>query len=130
MAVSGDVAAVELLVDGTVAARLAAPPWSARVDFGAELFPRELVARALDGEGSEVARAVQWVNLPRPQAEVQILIEPDAQGRPAAARLSWQSVTATAPDSILLTLDGRPLPVDGEGRATLPPTENAISTLA
>lgn len=129
VAVSGEVAAVELLVDGVVAARMSGPPWAADVDFGPELLPRELVARALDREGREVARAAQWVNLPRPQAEVQILLESDAKGRPVAAHLSWQSVTATAPDSILLTLDGRPLPVDGKGRATLPPTDPKVTHL-
>jgi hypothetical protein len=123
VAVGGPVAAVELTLDGAAAGRLASPPWIARVDLGADLRPHELVARALDAEGGEIARATQWLNLPRPPAEVGVVLENDEKGVPQAARLTWQSVNGVHPASIGLTLDGQPLRVDGTGRAALPPRD-------
>jgi hypothetical protein len=117
---SGPVAAVELVLDGVPAARIGSPPWRAKVDFGRDLQPHELVARALDEDGEEVGRAALWVNLPRPPADVSLLLENGPHGRPARARVAWD-----APDRKLLglgvTFDGLPLPVDGGGRAALPP---------
>lgn len=108
------VAAVEILLDGRTAATLESPPWKAKVDFGPTLLPHELVARALDAEGRELARARQWVNLPRPPAEVEIAFEGEG------VRLSWQQVTYERPSEIRLSLDGAPLAVDPGGRAALP----------
>lgn len=116
--VDGPVAAVEYVLDGATVARVEAPPWSATIDFG-RLEPHELVARALDKDGNEIARATQWLNVPRPPAEVEIVLEPGADGRPAAARLSWQSLTAAHPATLSLTLDDRPLIVQNR-RAILP----------
>lgn len=118
LAVEGPVAAVELMLDGTVAGRIAKPPWKGEIDFGSTLVPHELVARALDAEGREVARTRQWINLPRPPAEVDILLE--GTGKPSKARLTWQSRTGEQPMSIHLTLDGRPLALGTDGRAALP----------
>ena len=116
--VDGPVAAVEYALDGATVARVEAPPWSATIDFG-KLEPHELVARALDKDGKEIARASQWLNVPRPPAEVEIVLEPGPEGAPAAARLSWQSLTAAHPATISLTLDDRPLVVQ-DRRAILP----------
>jgi hypothetical protein len=118
--VEGPVAAVEYVLDGTVVVKAEFPPWSARVDFGPELRPRELVARALDREGNEISRAVQWVNLPRPPAEVEIVLENDAQGRPIAARLAWQSLITTQPATLSVTLNDKPLLVQEDRRVPLP----------
>ena len=123
VAVGGPVAAVEFTLDGAPAGRLAGPPWIARVDLGPDLRPHELVARALDAEGGEIARATQWLNLPRPPAEVGVVLENDAKGVPQAARLTWQIVNGVNPVSIGLTLDGQALQVDGTGRAALPPRD-------
>jgi hypothetical protein len=120
VSVSGPVARVEFLVDGKVAAATSTPPWKSYVDLGAGLAPRELVARALDAEGVEIGRAVQWINLPRPPAEVEIVLENGAGGKPRRAHLTWQSVNNVAPGSIGLTFDGRPLVLDADRRATLP----------
>ena len=117
LAVEGPVASVELLLDGTVAGRIEEPPWKGEISFGSTLVPHELVARALDAEGREVARARQWVNLPRPPAEVEIVLE--GTGNPSKARLTWQSRTGAQPTSIHLTLDGRPLALGPDGRAAL-----------
>lgn len=121
--VSDDVRAVEFVLDGTAVARAEAPPWVARVDLGKGVQPRQLVARALDAEGREVARTTQWLNLPRPPAEVDIVLEKNAAGQSTAAQLTWQSKNGVEPVRIGLYLDGRPLPVDAGGRAALPETE-------
>ncbi|HEV2855561.1 MAG TPA: hypothetical protein VHC97_22410 [Thermoanaerobaculia bacterium] len=123
--VSGPVAAVEFTVDGAPAGRIdpiGKPPWVGRVDLGRGLRPRELVARALDAEGKEIARASQWLNLPRPPAEVEIVLERE-EGVPKAAVLTWQIVSGVKPASVDLTLDGEPLKVDARGRAGLPPRD-------
>ncbi len=120
VAVTGPVAKVELLVDGRLAATTASPPWKAFVNLGDNLEPHELVARALDGKGDELARATQWLNLPRPPAEVSIVLENGPDGKPASARLTWQSVNSVAPGSIALTFDGQPLALDLERHAALP----------
>jgi hypothetical protein len=125
LAVEGPVAAVELVLDGTPAGRVQGPPWTGEVDFGPGLQPHELVARALDARGQEIGSARQWINLPRPDAEVEIVLEPGAapvqgaEARPAAARLAWQNLTGARP-AIHLTLDGQPLAVGEDGRAPLP----------
>jgi hypothetical protein len=51
LAVVGEVAAIELRLDGRAVERLAAPPWQGTVDFGLELVPRELEAVAFDASG-------------------------------------------------------------------------------
>ena len=121
--VSGPVAAVEFTLDGAPAGRIDDAPWVARVDLGKDLRPRELVARALDAEGKEIARASQWLNMPRPPAEVSIVLEQDAGGVPKAAVLTWHIVSGVKPASVQLTLDGEPLVVDAKGRAELPPRD-------
>ena len=120
LTVTGPVASVELLLDGAPAGRVAGPPWTGQIDFGPSLMPHELVARALDAQGQEIGRARQWVNLPRPSAEVEILLENGAAGRPVAARLTWQSVTGESPSVIGVTFDGKPLALEAGGRVRLP----------
>ncbi len=124
--VGGAVTAVEITLDGAPAGRLEGPPWVARIDLGSDLRPREMTARGLDAEGREVARVTQWLNLPRPPAEVEIVLENGANGAPKAAVLTWQSVSGVKPASIGLTLDGRPLVVDEKGYAPLPPSNLKI----
>jgi hypothetical protein len=119
--VEGPVVAVEYQLDGKSIGRAPARPWSIRVDLGTAISPHVLVARALDRKGEEVARVRQWLNLPRPRAETEIVLEKDANGRATAARLSWQSLFGSRPTSVAVTFDGRPLTVDGAGRVALPP---------
>jgi hypothetical protein len=120
VAVQGPAAAVEFVVDGRAVTRLGGPPWRARLDFGASMEPHELVARALDAEGKEVGRARQVLNLGRPPAEVEILLEKGAAGQPAGARLVWSSRFLDKPSSVRLFLDGKPVPVDDKAHASLP----------
>ena len=114
---------VEYVLDGAVVAEIKGPPWIAKVNLGPELRPRELTVRALDAEGQELARVTQWLNLPRPSAEVEIVLEKGTDGAPRAAQLTWQSVNGVDPASLALTLDGQPLRVDAAGRAPLPATD-------
>jgi len=120
--VEGPVAAVEYQLDGAPVARLTGPPWVASVDLGPEIRPCELTARALAADGSEIGRVSQWLNLPRPPAEVEISLEKDAQGAPVTARLIWQSLKGATPVS-RVTLDDQPLSVDSRGRAAFPPLD-------
>lgn len=113
------VAAVELVLDGRGIGRLEHAPWSATVDFGPALLPHHLEARGLAANGSEVARAEQWVNLPRPQAEVDIVLEGSAAGSTRTARLAWDSFTRQAPSELELSLDGAPLALDARAQAPL-----------
>jgi hypothetical protein len=125
----GNVSAVEILFDGKPAARLDAAPWRTSVDFGRDLAPHELVARGLDAKGREVARARQWLNLPRPPAELQILLQRDEHGSARGAQLAWESLTAAPPTSVRVTFDGRPLDVRGREAFEVPAYDATTSHL-
>ncbi len=118
--VATPVAAVEFQLDGESVGQVAEKPWSLEIDFGEELEPHELIARALDRQGKEIARVRQWLNLPRPPAEVEILLERDAKGRATTARLTWASLVAPRPTKVTLTFDRRPLSLNDSWRAVLP----------
>jgi hypothetical protein len=120
MAVSGPVAAVELTVDGGAPVRLVAPPWATTLDFGTELLPHRVVARALDEHGSELARAEEWANLPHPKAKAEIVLEAGPDGVPRAARVAWTNLLEERLEARTLSFDGRPLRLDAAGRARLP----------
>ncbi|MCP4658801.1 MAG: hypothetical protein GY856_25600, partial [bacterium] len=95
-------------------------PWSLEVDFGTELAPHRLVAVARDGAGQELGRADQWLNLPRPLAEVEILLTSDDAGPPQAAQLIWHSASHSTPEQVALSFDGQPLTVEDPQRIALP----------
>src|SRR6185436_1287352 len=127
LTVTGPVATVELLLDGAPAGRIVGPPWKGEIDLGPALAPHDLIARALDAQGNEIARVQQWLNLPRPPAEVDILLENGPAGRPAAARLTWQTVTGESPLAVAVTFDDKPLAVGADGRIRLPAWEPETS---
>jgi len=120
LVVGEGVARVELVLDGSVVAEVAGPPWRVPCDFGAELSPHQLEAVARDSGGGELGRAVQWINLPRPEAEVTVVLEGGADGRGALARLAWESLGQREPRSVLASFDGRPLPVADPRAVQLP----------
>jgi hypothetical protein len=121
LAVNGPVQRVELLVDGRSVRTLQAPPWKAEVDFGPSLQPHEIVARALDAQGHEVARAEDWANLPHSPIKVEIALEESrGGGPPKAAKVVWKDLKGETPSAIRLTFDSLPLPLDPAGRAVLP----------
>jgi hypothetical protein len=120
--VSHPVAQVRMVLDGRPIAAIDAPPWRTQIDFGAAPAPHRLEAFGLDGSGARIAHAEQWVNLPRPEAELDLVLERDAAGRPVAARLAWATARLAAPAAVRAELDGEPLPVAGVNRVALPQT--------
>ena len=119
------IAAVSVELDGREVGKLSTAPWTLDVDFGSEFAPHELIARGFDAKGAEVGVVRQWVNLPRPAAEIEIVLERDAKGHAAAARLAWESVLGIAPDRVTVTFDGKPLEPSPERRVLLPPYDAA-----
>ncbi|HEV7504707.1 MAG TPA: hypothetical protein VGS07_07340 [Thermoanaerobaculia bacterium] len=118
--VNGPAAAVELTVDDRASARLPGPPWKAQINFGHELAPHRIVARALDAEGKELSRTEEWANLPHPLTKVEILLEPVKGSVPRAAKIVWTDLQGEVPESMAMTFDGAPLKLDKSGRAELP----------
>lgn len=118
--VEGPVAEVRLQMDGKDVGAAQGPPWTLTVDFGRELMPRELVARALDSQGNEIAIARQMVNLPRPPAGVDVVLERDKKGNPVAATYSGASLVALEPATVKVTFDNKPLSPSRAGRVELP----------
>jgi len=122
------VAAVEFELDGESVGRLERKPWTLQVNFGEELEPHELVARAFNRGGEEIARTRQWINLPRAPAEVEFVLERDGEGRATAARLVWQSLLGGPdPTGLAVTFDGRRLNVDSRRRVALPAYDPAVA---
>jgi hypothetical protein len=118
---TGPVVEVAFELDGREQVRLSGSRiWKQDVDFGPEYSPHELVARAYDTKGKEIALARQWINLPRPPAEVEILLETDKSGRAIAAKLAWASRMGPKPTSVALSFDGSLLLIDAARRAPLP----------
>jgi len=101
--VGDTVASVAMELDGRETGKITQAPWTLNVDFGSEFTPHELVARGYDDKGNEIALARQWINLPRPPAEVQVVVERDPQGKATAARLTWESVVGAKPEGISVT---------------------------
>lgn len=120
VAVDGPVARVELLLDGTVCDARESPPWRFRCDFGEELAPHRLEARALDAEGRELAADHQQVNLAPRQSSLEMTLERDAEGTPRSLLLAWRSVAFDKPASVRVRLDGEPLAADDPSRFPLP----------
>jgi len=118
--VDRSVASVVYELDGRRVGRLDWEPWTLAVDFGRELLPHEVVVRAFDQDGKEMGAAHQFVNLPRPHAEVEVVLERNSAGRPVAARYSGQSLISQKPDHTTVTLDGKPLVADASNRVELP----------
>lgn len=121
LSVSGPVAAIVVELDGAVAGRVEGPPWTLTVDFGAALVPHDLVARAFNSEGREIGRARQLINVPRPAAEVHILLERDGKGHAVSARLTGESLLGPRIKKIDVTFDGKRLAVDSASHVKLPP---------
>ena len=113
---------VRIELGGHEAARLTGEPWTAKIDFGTALLPRELVAIAYDGAGKELARASQLTNLSPPPAELDIIIHAEGQ-RPAEAELAGRHRIHKHAEAATLLLDGKELKLSRTFRAKLPPLE-------
>lgn len=115
MQVDPSVAAVEIMVDGERAAFLRDAPWRTKVDFGPELAPHELTAIARDAEGRELGRDTQFVNVPRPQAEIGVMFERDR------ANIRWQHIGGAMPKKMMVKLGNRTLASTITRSVKLPP---------
>ena len=124
LTVSGPIAAAVVELDGATVGRIKGPPWTLDVDFGPALVPHELIAKALDKEGREISRSRQLINVPRPVAEVRILLERDAKGEVVSALLSGQSLLGSRTRQADATFDGKVLLVDEAWRVKLPPYDH------
>jgi hypothetical protein len=119
--VTPQVKSVEVRLDGATIGVLTGEPWTVQCDFGESPHPHELVAVARDGSGKEIGRARQWVNMPRPAAEMALLLERGLQPNcVVAARLAWNELKGTEPKTVRATLDGKPLSVKNARRFELP----------
>ncbi len=117
---SPPVAAVEVVLDGASVGVVSGEPWTVQCDFGSPA-PHELVAIGRDALGREVTRVRQWVNLPKPPALAQIVVEDAGKGGgPRRARLIWNALSAAKAKRILLMLDGREVPVRDPKAIVLP----------
>lgn len=117
--VDAAVKSVRIELGGREVARLDKAPWSARIDFGSELTPRDLTAVAFDGEGHEVGRTSQLINLSRPPAEMEIIIRSEGQ-QPVEAELVGRHRLHKAPTSAKLLIDNTAVRVGRDFRARLP----------
>src|SRR5436305_8364809 len=106
---------VRILLEKRPVAVLDQPPWRATIDFGSSIVPSELVAVGYDERGNEIARATQFVNVPRPVAEFSITLQNDAAGVPATAQFKWEHLVAANAVSATPFVDGRPVPPDKSG---------------
>ena len=121
VAVDPAVVSVEILLDGDHVGYATAPRWSLKCDFGERLKPHVLVAVARDEEGVELGRAKQLVNLPRDDAEVEMVFEGGTPDAPEVVRVVTESVERLEPVAVFVTFDGRSLLPDEDGRFRLPP---------
>ncbi len=119
VAVSGPAAAVELELDGKSVGSLQGEPWTFRCDFGGALRPHRLRVVAKAADGHTLSTAEQWVNVPRPRAEVSLSLESAGKGSPSAVHVTWKSLEFANPKRIEATLDGKPIAVDAS-RIELP----------
>lgn len=116
-------AAIVYYLDGQPAGGATAPPWEARVDFGRDLRPHELVAAAMNASGDRIASVSRIVNLPAPESRLDLLLERKRSRPPSSVRLVATSLTREKPTRQSLTLDGRTVELDAGGRAALPPLD-------
>ena len=103
------VRSIRIVVDGATVATMGAPPWRVDLDFGRLLLPHEIVAIGFDATGVEVARATQFANLPRRNAEIDVVLTRDAEGTPVRAALVTHHVAHEKIRSVSAKLDGKAL---------------------
>jgi len=120
------VASVDIVLDGRRVGVATAPRWSVDCDFGETPRPHELIAVAYDENGAETGRARQLVNLPRADAEVEIVLEGADPNAPELLRVITESSERLAPLAVFVTFDGRSLQDRGDGRFPLPDHDRAL----
>jgi len=116
----GAVTSINILVDGAVIATIDGPPWRTEIDLGPALLPHEIVAVGLNANGAEVARASQFMNLPRRMGEIDLALARDANGKPVRATLVARHIAHEKVRSVSMKLDDHPLAVDKDLTAKMP----------
>ena len=104
------VTAIELRLDGSTLTRIEKPPWEAEIDLGTELLPHVLEAVGFGSEGAELARATQLLNVPRPAAEISVVLRRGA-GDGLEAQVAWESSAGAAPTEKIALLDEKEVPI-------------------
>jgi hypothetical protein len=117
-----EVKTIRITLGSHEVAALARPPWQTAIDFGGDLEPSQLVATGFNDRGEVVASASQFLNLPRPVAELEIVLEKKHE-TPAALALLWHHREHAQPRSAVITLDGARLRVPSNFSARLPPLD-------
>lgn len=126
---SAEVEEVRLLLDGEIVATDTEAPWSLTADLGTSLKPRLLEAVALDGDGAELGRAFQRLNVPRPPAEARFGLERGADGRVSEAHLAWESRVRSKPRETRVWFDQERLEVTNPERFPIPPYDRTTCHL-
>jgi hypothetical protein len=121
VAVDPSVAVVEVFLNGESVGVADGPPWTVQCDFGESVRPHLLEAVGRDSDGAEKGRAQQVVNLPRPEAEVEIVLEEGKPEAPETVRVITESGQRLEPLAVFVTFDGRSLLPGPDGRFSLPP---------
>jgi len=114
-----EVRSIRITLDGREVASLRRPPWQTAVDLGGGLAPGELVATGFNDHNEPIARASQVLNLPRPVAELELVVHRE-QNMPALVSLVWRHREHEQPRRATISVDGSPLRVTREFTARLP----------
>jgi hypothetical protein len=117
--VDPSVSSVEIVLDGERVEVVRGAPWKARIDLGEELAPHELIAIARNKEGQELARDTQYINVPRPQAELGVLLQRER------AEISWKHIGDRKPKKMKVKLGEKTLTNDVTNVVKLPPVSPA-----
>jgi len=120
VAVDPSVASVEIFLNGESIGIANEPRWTVPCDFGESVRPHLLQAVGRDVNGVETGRAKQVVNLPRPEAEVEIVLEDGSSAAPETVRVITESAQRLEPLAVFVTFDGRSLLPERDGRFRLP----------
>jgi len=120
VAVDPSVASVEIFLDGESIGIAEGPLWTVECDFGESVRPHLLEAIGRNTSGAEIGRARQVVNLPKAEAEVQIILEEGLPEAPETVRVITESAQRLEPVAIFVTFDGRSLLPERDGRFRLP----------
>jgi VWFA-related protein len=117
--VGGEIASVELLLDGNRIGVMEREPWTLAMNLGEVPSPRELVAVGHDARGREISRVRQWLNLPRPWTELEVVLS-DAGGGAFLGQIALQSVGGERPRQVIVTLDGATVSISNSPKFRLP----------
>lgn len=127
MVAHGEVAAIELFLDGQLVHRFEEEPWVTEVDFGQVLKPHRLEASSFDADGELLGSTGQIVNYSRSSFEAAVVLDSTASGPARSGRVVWEGAFQGPPRQIDLHFDGHPLPVGPAGEFNLPAYDNQAS---